>query len=44
MYHKKEKVMYTNKGRYPKKDVEQIEKSISDELVLGYMMDRMVFP
>ena len=28
MYHKKEKVMYTNKGRYPKKDVEQIEKSI----------------
>lgn len=28
MYHKKEKVMYTNKGRYPKKDVEQIEKSM----------------
>ena len=22
----------------------QSEKSISDELVLGYMMDRMVFP
>jgi predicted transcriptional regulator len=28
VYAKRRKGMYTNKGRYPKKDVEQIEKSM----------------
>ena len=28
VYTKRRKDMYTNKGRYPKKDVEQIEKSM----------------